>query len=308
MSNKKLSALVISITPFDDQGRLDEPAFRKHLKRLRDAGVSVWVAGSGSSEGYALTPEERERVLAIAVEELKGRVPVRAMGCEPRLPSHMVEFVRCAERAGVDAAQIFSLDIGHGAKPTLAELDRYYSTVIDATSLPVVLSSHHAAGYYLPLDLIETLAQRYPTFTGINYGGTDLHYLSQLIARFRDRLEIHCAGPRNAMTVLVLGGNGFMGHEGNLAPQLVQSVISTFEAGDMLALRESWGKLLALDAIVKRYGGSTLRGLKPLLNAFGLPGGTLRLPRIAISDVDLDAMIKAVLQLRIAELPEVVRR
>src|SRR5580704_14533778 len=96
---KKLSALVISITPFDEKGQFDEPAFRRHLGRLREAGVSVWVAGSGSSEGYALTPEERDRVLLIAVEELKGRVPVRAMGCEPRLPSEMVEFVRCAERA-----------------------------------------------------------------------------------------------------------------------------------------------------------------------------------------------------------------
>ena len=81
---KKLSAIVISITPFDGAGRLDEGALRRQLGRLRDAGVSVYVAGSGSGEGYALAPEERDRVLAIAVEELKGKVPVRAMGCEPR--------------------------------------------------------------------------------------------------------------------------------------------------------------------------------------------------------------------------------
>src|SRR4029077_21011440 len=109
--NKKLSVIVISITPFDAQGKLDEPALRLHLRRLRDAGVSVYVAGGGSGEAYTFTPDERDRVLAISVEELKGRVPVRAMGCEPRLAKDMVEHLRSAERAKVDAAMIFSLEI-----------------------------------------------------------------------------------------------------------------------------------------------------------------------------------------------------
>jgi 4-hydroxy-tetrahydrodipicolinate synthase len=136
---KKLSVVVISITPFDDEGRLDEAALREHLRRLRDAGVSVYVAGSGSGEGYALTFEERERVFQISVEELKGRVPVRAMGCEPHLPSEMVEFLRRAEYNKLDACQIFSLDIGHSATPRRQELE----TVIDSTSIPVYLSSYY---------------------------------------------------------------------------------------------------------------------------------------------------------------------
>ena len=82
---KKLSTVVISITPFDGDGRLDEAALRQQLGRLRAAGVCVYVAGSGSSEAYALTPGERDQVLQIAVAELKGKVPVRAMGCEPRV-------------------------------------------------------------------------------------------------------------------------------------------------------------------------------------------------------------------------------
>src|SRR6187399_1024864 len=115
--DKKRYCIVISITPFDDQGRLDETAFRAHLRRLGEAGVSVYVGGSGSGEGYALSFEERERVFQIAVEELKGKVPVRAMGCEPHLVSEMVEFLRRAEHNKLDACQIFSLDIGHSAKP-----------------------------------------------------------------------------------------------------------------------------------------------------------------------------------------------
>lgn len=301
--NKKLSVVVISVTPFDEKGRLDEAAFRRQLGRLRDAGVAVYIGGSGSGEGYTLTPEERDRVLAISVEELKGKVPFRAMGCEPRLIREMVDFVRCAERAGVDAAQVFSLEIGHGAKPTVAELERYYSTVIDSTSIPIYLSSHQASGYFLPLDLVETLVDRFPAIAGIAYAGTDITYLAELIRRVGDRIEVHCAGPTNALSTLGLGGNGFMGSEGNFMPTLVASVISSWEARDMDRLRESFGKLMALTAINNRYGGSSMRAMKPLMNAFGLPGGMLRPPRLPISGAELDEVVKAVLRLQIPGTP-----
>ena len=104
-----LSNITISITPFDEAGRLDEAAFRRHLRRLAEAGVWAYVAGSGSSEGYTLSAEERDRVFEIAVEELRGKVQVRAMGCEPHVPREMVDYLRSAERHKVDAAMIFSL-------------------------------------------------------------------------------------------------------------------------------------------------------------------------------------------------------
>ncbi len=305
---KPLSTVVISITPFDAGGALDERAFRRQLGRLRDAGVCVYVAGSGSSEAYALAPDERDRVLAIAVEELKGKVPVRAMGCEPRLTSEMVGFLRAAERAGVDAAQVCSLDIGHGSAPTPPEMEQYYRTVIESTPLPVYLSSHRAAGYFLPIDLVESLAKRYPTVAGIAYSGPDAGYLAELIVRVGDRIEVHSAGPANALTVLGLGGNGFMGGEGNLVPEMFPAVISAWESKDYDRLHETYGRLMALTTLNKRYGGSAMRAMKPLMNAFGLPGGNLRPPRLPIGAAELEKIVQEVLKLKIPGLPPLARR
>ena len=53
--NKKLSAFVMSITPFDAGGALDEPALRAHLRRLQDAQVRVYVGSSASGESFSLT-------------------------------------------------------------------------------------------------------------------------------------------------------------------------------------------------------------------------------------------------------------
>jgi 4-hydroxy-tetrahydrodipicolinate synthase len=114
----RASTFVIAITPFADAGDFDEEAIRAHLRRMAAAGIGVYVGGGGSGEGYVLSDAEARRLLEISVDELKGQVPVRAMGVEPRTAAQMIEFVETASDVGVDAVQIYSLDQGHGHRPT----------------------------------------------------------------------------------------------------------------------------------------------------------------------------------------------
>ena len=69
---------VMSATTFAPSGELDEAAFRLWLRRFRDVKIGVYVGSGGNGEGHALTPRELDRVYRIAVEELKGKVPVHA--------------------------------------------------------------------------------------------------------------------------------------------------------------------------------------------------------------------------------------
>ena len=301
---KRLHPIVISITPFDERGVLDEAAFRAHLRRLADAGCSIFVGGGASGEGFSMTPEERDRALEIAIDEVDGLVPVRAMGFEPRTADEMVAFVRRAEKYKPEAIQIFSLDMGHNMKPNVMEMDRFYSTVIEFTDSPILLSSHmYSSNYLLPLDLIERLLDRFPQIVGVNAGTTNLQYLVEMIRRFAQRIEVHCAGPTNGLLVLMLGGNGFMGTEGNFVPGLVASVTKAFRNRDYPAVRDLFDKLMAFAEINNRYGGgSAARAMKPLLNKLGLPGGFLRPPRLPIDDEQLGRMMTEVVALGIPEL------
>jgi dihydrodipicolinate synthase/N-acetylneuraminate lyase len=63
---------------------------------------------------------------------------------------------------------------------------------------------------------------------------------------------------------------------------------------------------MAFTALSNKYGGSSMRALKPLMNAFGLPGGTLRSPRMPVSAADLDIVIKTVLRIDIPGTPPLV--
>lgn len=296
------SAFVMSITPFDQHGTLDEAAFRRHLRRLREAGAGVYIGSSASGEGFSLTPDELDRMLAIAVEELKGQVNVRAMGVEVRHAGQMIDFLKLASRHALDAVHVFGPEMGHAAKPSPRELEHYFSTVIETTSQPVVLSSYHTLGFNLPVTLLERLLNRFPQIIGFFYGGSDIRYLSDVIERLASRIEVHCAGPYNALTTLSLGGHGCMGHEGNLAPTMVTELIAAFEARDQERLRRAYALLLAVYRIHYQHGGP-VRAMKPLLNALGLPGGTVRLPRMAISDDELAQVLNATLKLNIPGLP-----
>ena len=134
------STLVISLTPFDEHDRLDLDAYRRHLRRMRDAGIGVYVGGGGSGEGYTLTRDETEAVLQVAAEELSGHVSVRAMGVEPRSASDMVQLARMVADAGLDSMQVYSLDPGHGRMPRPDELETYFCDILDALPVKAVLS------------------------------------------------------------------------------------------------------------------------------------------------------------------------
>ncbi len=300
--SKNYSAIVHSLTPFNAKFEVDEPALRLHLRRLCEAGVSVYIGAAGAAEGNTLTRDERNRILAIAVEELKGKVQVRAAGVEPRDAAEMVEFLRSAEALKVDAAQIYSMDMGHGLVPNRKEIEHYFRTTIEATALPVIISNQKKVGYPVPLDLVEQLAARYPNLAGFAYDVNDTFYMMELLQRLGDRLEIHCSGTENALFALGMGGNGYQGMEGNIAPRLAASVVSGFAANDMHLMHESFRKLMQLRAILRGPVRSNMRGIKPVLNAYGLPGGYIRPPRLAIGPADLEEALTAIEALQIPEM------
>lgn len=273
---------VISLTPFDESGQLDEGHYRAHLQRLAAGGVGIYVAGGASGEAFTFSREENLAVLRIAGEELAGKAPIRAMGVEPRSSKQMIEFASMAADAGLDAVQVYSLDQGHGLRPNDAELRMYYETVLDAITIPSVISSHHLAGYVLPIPLLVDLVDNYPGIVGINVSSPDLNYNTQLIDALSSRVEIHVGGIGYVIAALMLGAHGYMTSQGNLAPRISQSVIDCFVNNDLPGLTDAFARVLRLLVVDSRAGLS--RGTKEALRQLGLPGGHVRPPRMPVND------------------------
>jgi 4-hydroxy-tetrahydrodipicolinate synthase len=287
MKPRALSTFCCSVTPFAADGSLDEPALRAHCARLRDAGVGVYVAGSSPGEGYALSRDEVRRCLEIAVAELRGRVSVRAMGVEPRSARDMVEHVALAAACGVDAVQIYSLDIGHGGRPNDATIERYFRTVLDAARLPCVVSSHHFIGYTLDPALMRTLADDYEHLVGFNVTSPDLPYHVRVLAALEGRAEVHVGGPMHALSALALGANGFLSTEANYAPRLCQSLIERTRAGDHAAAQGAYAKIMTLMSGMTDVPGMSVRYVKAAMAALGHGAPRVRDPHLPLSADEL---------------------
>jgi 4-hydroxy-tetrahydrodipicolinate synthase len=294
------SVFAVSITPFDASGRLDEAGLRQHLQRMVAAGVGVYIGGGGSGEGFVLTAGERRRILEIAAEELGGKVPFRSMGVETRSAGEMLEYLEVAQSVGVDAAQIYSLDPGHGHHPTPDEVREYLIDVLSATTVPSVLSTHQSVGYRISLESISHVVDRFDHVVGVNCSHGDLAYLATIIDAVGDRVDVHVGGPLQALTALALGANGFLSSEANLAPRLCESVIAFYEQGAGDELLDAFGKLARLSMAL--YGNGGIRATKAVLNRLGLPGGYPRKPQLPVADATVDALMAVIGDLQLGEL------
>jgi 4-hydroxy-tetrahydrodipicolinate synthase len=293
------STFVISLTPFKEDESLDEAALRAHLARLREAGIGVYLAGSGSGEGYSLSEDETRRILQIGVEELKGRVPVRAMGVEPRTAKQMVRIAAVAQESGVDALQVYSLDAGHGTMPTNAEMEAYYRDVLESITIPAVISTHQSVGYWIPIPLIASLVDQYNVI-GVNVTTPDHGYLLRVIDAVGDRVEIHCGGPMHALSTMALGGTGYLSSEGNIAPKLCVSLITHWEGGNLEAAASAYSTIMHLLGLAMRF--THITGAKTALDILGLPGGIPRRPRLLLGGAEREEVATTLETLGIARI------
>jgi 4-hydroxy-tetrahydrodipicolinate synthase len=214
------------------------------------------------------------------------------MGTEPRTAAEMVDYVQMAAGRGIDACQIYSLDQGHGHRPTGAEIETYFTDVLSAVSVPCVLSSHQSVGYRIPVDLLATLAGRFEHVIGVNCSHQDIGYLADIVDAVGDRLTVHVGGSVQAMVNLALGGDGFLSSEGNLAPRLCQQVVAGFDASDLATSIGAFGSVVRLFDALYAHGG--IRVTKAVLERLGLPGGVPRKPQLPVSEAAVDAVMQVV--------------
>src|SRR5690242_10046292 len=141
-----------NLLPFTADLAIDEPAYRKHLRWLADApGVTGIVANGHAAEVASLDREERRRALAIAIDEVAGKVPVVAgVYCDGTLEA--VELARDARAAGAAGLLVFPPTLfmwGAQVKPDMVR--RHFQTLADAVDLPLIVFE-------------------YPPASGIGYG------------------------------------------------------------------------------------------------------------------------------------------
>ena len=300
VTKRPLSVFCCTITPFDEQRNLDEAAIAVHVERLATAKVGIAVGTESPGEGHSLSLEETERFYGLVKERAAGRVPVIGMGCEPRNAKEYLQLVRIGESVGMDAMQLYSVDYGHGNLPVDKELDAYFRTLLEHTSIPARLSSHFSVGYNIPLRVLGGLLDDYPHIEAIHCISPNLKYLRAVIELADGRADVLVGGPDQVLPALSLGGQGFLDSTcALLMPRTSRAIIDSYERGDLAAMHAAYEKVFAVSMINRWIGPRTV---KEAVSIVGLPGGHLRPPYLPLDDDERQLMADII---KDAEIPEV---
>ena len=113
------------VTPFRKDLSLDEETLRRLVRRQIAGGINFLVPCGTTGESPTLTHEEHLRVVAITIEEAKGKVPVLA-GAGGYDTHKVIEMAREIERMGADG--ILSVTPYYN-KPTQEGLYHHYKAI-----------------------------------------------------------------------------------------------------------------------------------------------------------------------------------
>ena len=258
----------VAPTIFDDRGELDLEGQRRCIDFMIDAGSHGLCILANFSEQFALSDDERERVMRAVLEHVAGRVPVIVT------TSHFASRIcadRCRRAEALGAAMVMIMPPYHGATIRVAEpgLFEFFRSVAESVTLPVMIQDAPVSGTALPAALLARLARELPN---VAYFKIEV---AMAAAKLRDLIELGggaVEGPwdgEEAITLLAdldAGATGAM--TGGGYPDGIRQIVDPFLAGRRYEAVAAYARWLPLINYENRQCG--LAAAKALMHEGGV--------------------------------------
>jgi 4-hydroxy-tetrahydrodipicolinate synthase len=294
-------SLVAIVTPMLEDGRLDLARFRKLLDWHVAEGTGGIVVVGTTGESPTVSFDEHKELIRVAVEHVRGRVPVIA-GTGGNSTAEAIELSESAKKAG--ATCTLSV-VPYYNKPTQEGLYRHFRKIAETVDIPMLL-------YNVPVrtitdlqnDTVLRLAQ-VPGIIGIKDATANMERCTDLVKRAPRDFAVYSGEDSSALALILLGGHGVISVTANVAPRLMQEMCSAALVGDVRKAREINLRLLSLHQ--RLFVESNPAPVKWALSQMGLIENGIRLPMAPLSENHYDAVREAlveagvVLPLRVVE-------
>lgn len=266
------------VTPFAENGEVDEAAFAAHVEWQVKEGSHGLVPVGTTGESPTLSHAEHKRVVELCIEVAAGRVPVIA-GTGANSTAEAVELARFAAAAG--AAAHLSV-VPYYNRPTQEGLYRHFRTIAEAVELPLIL-------YNVPGRTVADLANdtvlrlaAIPNIVGLKDATGNIDRACDLIERARAGFALYSGDDMTAAAFLMLGGHGVISVTANVAPRAMHELCAAAAAFDGRRLREINARLVALHRDL--FCEANPIPVKWAVARMGLIGAGLRLPLTPLSE------------------------
>jgi 4-hydroxy-tetrahydrodipicolinate synthase len=279
------------ITPFANDGSLDEAAVKRLVKRQIDGGVHFLSPCGTTGEAPTLTHRDKLRVVELVVEEANGRLPVLA-GAGGYDTKEVIELARDMERVGADG--LLSVTPYYN-KPTSEGLYQHFKAIADGTRLPIVLYNVPGrTGINMDVKTTVRLSQ-IPNIVGVKAPG-DLPQVSEIISAAREDFIVLSGDDPVTVAHMAVGGKGVVSVASNEAPAEMAQIVELCEKGDYAAARKLHHWLLPL--IQVNFIESNPIPCKAAMAAMGLIEEIYRLPMVPPSPAAREKILRVLQQLK----------
>ena len=282
------------ITPFKDDGSLDEPGLRRLVNYFIEEEKCDGLVPCGTTgESPTLSNAEHDRVIEIVIDEARGRVPVMA-GTGSNSTEEAIQRTRHAEHAGAAA----SLQVcPYYNRPTQDGILAHFEAIAKATKLPLFI-------YNIPSRtgrLIETKTMialsKIDNIIGMKDACGDMMITMDIMRATRQsskKFYVLCGEDALTFSMMGLGGDGGIMAVANVIGKEYYQMIHLMLEGKVDQAREIHYKTLPV--VRALFIESNPAPAKEAMNLMGLPAGKLRLPLVPLRPESRETLRKALVQ------------
>lgn len=264
-------SLVAIVTPFR-KGKVDEQAFANLIEWQIASGTNGIVPCGTTGESATLSHEEHNRVIELAVEIVRRRVPVIA-GTGSNSTEEAIALTKHAKHAGADGALLIT---PYYNKPTQEGLYRHYKAVAEAVDVPLVLYNipGRTGVNMLPATIARLSAIH--TIVGVKEGSGSVQQASDIVQMCGDRFTVLAGDDALTLPMMAVGGKGVITVTANIVPTDMADLVKFFAQGDIARARQIHFKLSPLFAAL--FYETNPIPVKEALGMMGKIDPELRLP------------------------------
>ena len=217
------------VTPFHEDGRVDEETFRALIDFNVERGVSGVVACATTGESPTLSLEEHERVIELAVEHVDGRVSVIA-GTGTNCTRESVRLTTHAAEVGVDGVMLVN---PYYNKPPQEGLYRHFKTVAQSVDVPCIIYNHPGrTRINLETDTLMRQANDCENIAGVKEASGDMNQIREVIARRPEGFSVLSGDDNITLELIRSGGDGVIAVTSNLVPDRMAAMVQAAVDGD----------------------------------------------------------------------------
>ena len=267
---------------------INEQELRSQVNRMIENGIHGIFPFGTNGEGYILDEKEKEQVLSIVIDEVKGRVPVYAgTGCISTRDT-----IRQSLMGKSLGADVLSIITPSFAAASQNELYEHYKTVAAAVDMPIVLYNIPArTGNALAPATVARLS-KIDNIVGAKDSSGNFDNMLQYIEQTRDRKDFSILSGNDSLILwnLLAGGTGGIAGCANVYPKNMASIYDRFAAGDLDGARKAQDAIRSFRNCFKFGNPNTI--VKTAVALLGYPVGKCRAPFNQVSAEGVEAIRK----------------